>query len=84
MPGTVEPIPDDLLPDSDHVPAGALMDAVGAAEDMGAASAAEQEHADGTVRVDQAVAGPLTGLGTVAWTVVPDDPVARAGRCTIW
>src|SRR5262249_34048629 len=22
MPGTVEPIPDDLLPDSDHVPAG--------------------------------------------------------------
>src|SRR5439155_1154917 len=30
MPCTVEPIPDDLLPDSDHVPAGALMDAVGA------------------------------------------------------
>jgi hypothetical protein len=26
MPGTVAPIPDDLRPDSDHVPAGALMD----------------------------------------------------------
>jgi hypothetical protein len=32
MPGTIEPIPDDLLPDSDHVPGrGALMDAVGSA-----------------------------------------------------
>jgi hypothetical protein len=31
---------------------------------------------DGTVRVDYAVPGPLTGLGTVAWTIVPDTPVA--------
>jgi hypothetical protein len=31
MPGTIEPLPDDLLPHSDHVPAGALMDAVGSA-----------------------------------------------------
>src|SRR6476620_1454871 len=28
MPGSVVPIPADLLPDSDHVPAGALMDAL--------------------------------------------------------
>jgi hypothetical protein len=29
-----------------------------------------------TVKIDYAVAGPLTGLGAVAWSIVPDDPVA--------
>ena len=35
---------------------------------------------DGTGRVDYAVPGPLTGLGTVAWMIVPDDPVAVCWR----